>query len=335
MIAMEEKKPPIEIQYSLAKFHRRVLANLLDFLIFVAMTVALFLSARAIVNNNESYREKANTLRQYQLESSLYKEKNEEMMDIVSFLNSGDLTGIGKKEGAIEAINSFFTFAEKNVDTKEYSAIKSGYLDYVKKLDLSLNGVPYFLFADGDVVENEACSAAAISYFQKAYSPCLSDLLTSYFLTKIPGVMEITSYQAMIVIFAEALPSYALAGLLVYLVPPLCFYHTRYTLGKALYRIGLANSDLLSVSLKKFLLRFAIFYFGELLLSVATFAIPFLISTSLMAFSKRRQGFPDYLLGLFEVDLSSNRLYRSYDEIRLNQLNPSKKSVDFRMITRG
>ena len=134
MTAMEEKKPQIEIQYSLAKFHRRVLANLIDFLLFAALTVAFFLGARAIGNANETYREKAETLRKYQLDSALYKEKNGEMLDIVTFLNNGDLSGIGKKEGAVEAIDAFFTFAEANVEAKEFSTIKAGYLDYLKKL---------------------------------------------------------------------------------------------------------------------------------------------------------------------------------------------------------
>ena len=75
--------------------------------------------------------------------------------------------------------------------------------------------------------------------------------------------------------------------------------------------------------------RFAIFYFGELVLAPFTFGLPFIISFSLMAFSKKKQGFPDYMLKLHEVDLSKDKLYFDYAEISLESVNGSRGPVDF------
>jgi hypothetical protein len=103
------------------------------------------------------------------------------------------------------------------------------------------------------------------------------------------------------------------------------------TLGKALYHIGLVDSRYLNVKWGRFFARFAIFYFAELLLSLVTFGIPFIISFSLMAFSKKKQGFPDYMLGIEEVDTSRNKIYKSLDEITLESLNKRKQPVDFHL----
>jgi hypothetical protein len=50
-----------------------------------------------------------------------------------------------------------------------------------------------------------------------------------------------------------------------------------------------------------------------------------------MAFSKNKQGFPDYMLGIQEVDTSNNKIYKSLEEISLEQVTKTKKPVDFRL----
>lgn len=327
-------KPKIEIEYRPALFHRRVLANLLDILLLAAVFVGLFLGVRSIVHSQDFYKEQETTLNTIKKDSGLYKEKQGELVDIVYFLKNEDLTGVGKKELSIKAIEDFFAYAEINVSQEDYANLVKGYDEYRMKEGMSYNGVSYFI-KNGDVIEeNPDCKAVAQKYFEAVYAPYIDDVLQGFLIAKVPHFAEIIKDQGLLLFFGEIIPCYAFAGILVYLVPPLCFFRTRYTLGKALYHIGLTDKRLLSLPTGKFLGRFAIFYFAELLLSLATFAIPFIISFSLMAFSKRKQGFPDYLLGIVEIDLSDNRLYRNYDEIRLSQIDPSKKAVDFHMISR-
>ena len=69
------------------------------------------------------------------------------------------------------------------------------------------------------------------------------------------------------------------------------------------------------VDLFLFTLRFVIFFFLEILLSLVTFGVPLFVSFSLMAFSKKKQTFHDYMLGIEEVDVESSKIYYSKDEI--------------------
>ena len=113
-------------------------------------------------------------------------------------------------------------------------------------------------------------------------------------------------------------------------MPPLFFKRGRKTLGKALYHIGLVDDRVLSPTFWRFSARFLIFLFAELLLSLFTLGIPYIISFSLMAFSKKRQGFPDYMLHLYEIDTSKANIYMDYVEAELkNELHGD--AIDFRM----
>ena len=77
------------------------------------------------------------------------------------------------------------------------------------------------------------------------------------------------------------------------------------------------NKNVLSVSAKQYTLRFLIFIFLEVLLSLVTLGIPIIISFSMMVFSKKKQSFHDYMLGIEEVDVENSKIYKSYDEIYL------------------
>ena len=48
-----------------------------------------------------------------------------------------------------------------------------------------------------------------------------------------------------------------------------------------------------------------------------------------MVFSKEKQGFPDYMLSLIEVDMSRTKIYLSYSEADLDKVNSHREPVDF------
>ena len=326
---------PIEIRYIRPRFHRRVFANLLDIIIMAFLTVGLFLASRAIVQSTSTYIAKEAEIVSYMKDSGLYVvNEDQSFKDIVTYYQDDSFSGSQKKNGAIQAIDTFFAFAEEKCEPSDVAEMKESYDTYRLNPSFTMNGEPYFILSEGVIKENPDCPASYALYFTNVYGPYIDNYLQGYLITKVPGYLELAKFEALYLIFAEVLPAYAVAGLLTYLVPPLIFHRNRYTIGKLAYHVGLANNELLSVPLGRFLGRFCIFYFAELLLSLVTFGIPFIISFSLMAFSKQRQGFPDYLLSLHEVDLTKNRLYKSYEEIRLSGIDDHKSPVDFRMDSR-
>ncbi len=319
----------IHLDYSSAKFHRRVFANLFDFMLFAIIFVSLFLACRGIVTHTKGYQDNAAFLFEAKTESGLYVKREDDVQDIVAYLD-GYSASIKRME-AKKSIEKFYTYALSHSSEESYAKMSKDYDDYRLKEGFGYQGVPYYV-KDGDQIkENEDCKANNQTWFEKVHAPFINEHLQGFLITEIDGYLEATKTETIYLFVAEILPSYLLAGILIYLIPPLFLKRGRMTLGKAMYRIGLADKRLLVCPFPRFLGRFFIFYFGELVLSVFTLGIPYLVSFSLMAFSKKKQGFPDYMLGLYEVDLSKDKLYFDYTEIRLNEIGDGKKAVEFEM----
>ncbi|MCR4562358.1 MAG: RDD family protein, partial [Bacilli bacterium] len=283
--------------------------------------------------NSEGYQAKTKRLKTIQIESGLYVEVNGKNDDIVSYLTSSttDLAASAKKEKAKTAINTFINYLSVNVNPSAGQIVSDNYRDYRLNSSLTYEGVTYFVLDNNEVVENAACKAKDEDYFNNVYAKYIDDRCQGYIVTLVPEYHSLLYFESMMLIFAEIMPAYLVAGLLVYLLPPLCNPRGHMTLGKLLYHISLADYNVLAISAKKFLARFAIFYFAELVLSMVTFGIPYLVSFSMMAFSKQKQGFPDYMLGIQEVDTSGQKLFKSFDEIRLSGVDKAKKGVDFKV----
>ena len=332
--------PQIEVRYVRPKFVRRVMANLLDAILLVLVFFGCFLGARAIVTNSPDYKSKNKQLETIRLESGLYVyDYNHQFRDLVTYINQDENnTGGSKVKKAKKGIETFLSYTKENAGQEIYEEIKKDYDDYRLDSSLTYEDKAMFVLQDGEVMENEELVGGAKDtfnifniYFEKAYAPYIDKHLQGYLLTKIPNYYELTKYDSLMLIFAEAVPAYCLAGILVYLVPTLFFRRGRMTLGKFLYKIGLVDKRVLSPTLGRSLARFAIFYFGELILSIVSFGAPYIISFTLMAFSKNKQGFPDYILGLNEIDTSMHKIYFDYQEIELDKIETNKEPVKFKV----
>ena len=330
-IEVADNQEKVEIKYTFARFHRRVLGNLIDFILFAFAFLGLFLGIRAIVVHSPTFVSNDAELLSIRLDSGLYRKTNEnKYFDIVSFLNLEEnaFSGFSKQVQSREAVDAFIAYTKNTLGEEAASTIQKDYNEYRLNPKLNYQNEPYFVSVNGEIVKNDNCSANALTYYEKVYAPYLDDHCQGYLVTLFPRYLELVRYESNCLFYAELLPAYLVAPILVYLVPVLFFKRGRMTLGKAVYRVGVVDKNLLIPSFKRTFARFLIFYGAELILSVFTFAIPFLVSASLMAFSKSHQGFPDYLLGLYEVDADSNKLYFTKEEILASDVGP-KKPVDF------
>lgn len=331
---ISEKK--IEIVYRPAKFWHRCIANLIDILLFVLMFFLLFLGIRAIVQTTPSYHNADQKITEIRLESGLYvKDSKGEIRDIITYIGviDADLSSYGKILYAEDSIDTFLSYVEKVCDSSDAQEIKNSYDE--SRLNKNLcddAGNPYFIKdGGGNIIRNEQCNAKLQQYYDNFYVPYIDNTLQGYLVTRVPNYYEYTKYMSNMLVFVELPISYLTSGILVYFIPTLFFKRGRKTLGKAIYHIGLVDKNILSPSFKRNLARFCIFYFGELILSLFTFGIPYIISFSLMAFSKKKQGFPDFMLNLQEIDTSTNNIYFDFDEISINNLKHEHKPVDFKL----
>ena len=193
---------------------------------------------------------------------------------------------------------------------------------------------PLFIQTDEGIVDNPDCSADYQRYFDQVYKPFIDEYCQGFLTTRIVEYVDLNLYLSRILVFAEVPIAYCVSGILTYYVPNLIFKRGRKTFGKAIYKIGLVDSRLLNPTWQRSLARFAIFYFAILLLSVVTFAVPAIISTTLMGFSKKKQGFADYILDLQEIDTSGATIFNDLEEAAVSVVDTHKKPIDFESIVR-
>lgn len=322
----------VEIQYTEPRFHRRIFANLLDFVIFIFCTIGLFIATRGIVSSTPGYSANINRILEIRSDSGLYVVTSGTSDDLISFINA-NYSGWTACSYADDHIDQFILYLNEEIGEGASKTVQEDYDKF--RLEAVKDGVHYFVKNDGgEIIANSADPSFPgwANCYSDVYVPFVDEHTQGYLVTLIPEYLELIRWESVMLLAVEAPIAYLLAGVITYLIPPLCLKRGKMTLGKAMYHIGLADSRLLSCSWKRYLARWFILFFGEFVLSIFTFGIPFLISFTLMAFSKKHQGFPDYILGLYEVDCSDNKLYMSYEEITLSGVGGEKKPIDFKMI---
>lgn len=336
-----------EVVYARPSIFRRVMANLIDIILFIILSFSFLLAARTIVNNTSSHRAQLDIVNKTRLDSSLYVEYKGNIVSVLTYLeNSGISTDTRKmilsrayiegKHDEEDDINGFLAYCQGEYGSEQlYKTVKDAYdktrLDAID----ALTGKHYFVVDEvtKEIIMNPDLTTPFVNYY-KIYQSFLYNYCEPVLSSAFP-LYKAALRSFVIDLLAIELPiSCAIAGIVVYFIPTIIFSRGHKTLGKLTYKIGVVGSDCLNISFRKNLARFAIFYFGILLLSLVTFAVPVLISFSMMVFSKNKQGFQDYMLGLFEIDTTGVKIYKDLDEAKIDQLNTNKKAVDFRRVER-
>lgn len=331
----------IEVQYRLPKLGHRVLANLIDIIIFGILFVGIFLLSRLIITNTQEYKNAHAGYENAAVESGLYVKQDSGMLvDIITHItNNTSFTGKGKKLAAEKSINDFYVYIKDFVDDSTYSDLVKTKEEFFLSNDLKpkesdISNLNYFVKSGDEVIPNPELidyPGIDLMYYTDCYKPYIDKYALKQFQSYSTEYKNNIIHVGNMILFIAVPVGYISSAFLTWFVPPLFFRRGRKTLGKALYHIGLIQSDFYNASTGKWLIRFVIFFFAEMILSIATFGIPFIISSSMMFFSKHKQGFPDYMLGLYEVDTSNNKIYFNEAELTLDYLNTNKEPIDFKM----
>lgn len=348
---IEKNDEVVKIEYTRPKFWHRCMANFVDFFIFLVLFISLFIGARSIAQSTPSYKKIRQEYYDLQLSSGLYvkdpgDDKNN--VDIIYYCNTyvgvygreydgknmddPEKAPSGRNGRVVVAINKFLDFCHENCSTERYNDLVVYYNE--ARLEPTYEGIHYFIEDGGEVVPNPTLATDAKKsefYYKNVFTPFIEKKCIPFLAVNVPNYKKLSRTDYNLLLFAELPSAFLLAGILTYFIPPLFFRRGKKTLGKALYHIGLIDTKrMLSPSFWKYLLRFIIYFFGEMVLGMFTLGIPYIISFSMMAFSKNRQGFPDYMLGLYEVDTSKANIYLDYVEAQLkNELHG--QAVDFKM----
>ena len=355
---MENKKEELErvevvnINYTQPRFWHRVMANFIDFFLLIVYFFSFFILTRSIVLNTPHYKQSEAKISAIQLASGLYVRDYaniENNISIISFNNkyigiygaefNGQSADGGEPEGKIgkiiKAIDTFIVYcSDETVTPHDRYLDLVAYYDEMRLNTKTTDGVAYFVEKDNQIVPNETLTEDASNrklFYENIYVRVVEDRFMPFLTSNVKAYSDAFRVQFNYLVFLELPVSFTIASILTYYVPPLVFKRGRKTIGKLIYHIGLVDEKrVLSPTFLRFTARFLILFFAELLLSFFTFGIPYIISFSMMAFSKGKQGFPDYMLRLHEVDTSKANIYLDYVEAELkNELHG--EAIDFEM----
>ena len=283
-------------------------------------------------------KEKQNYINTIHLNSDLYKIDNTgKIYSVISYYNHYQLnTTTQEKNKLREHIDNFIVFISNEYGEESKEEIQKMYDDFRLNDNMKEDGIPYFIVSDNKIIENNNSENNNITPtdYVNIYTNFIDNTCNGYLLSIDKTLYEYTSFLSKTIIFWELIPTFFFSGILTWLVPPLIFKRGRKTIGKLIYKISAVNSKYLNLSIGKTFARFSIFFFGIITLSFVTLAVPMIISFSMMAFSKQKQSFPEYMLGIYEVNTSEDKVYFSKEEIISEYLNKDNSAEEFKMIDR-
>ena len=319
METMEQTRNKEEICMNAVPFVRRFSAGLTDFL-FTLFTGFIFVFfAVFIAGNSKSYTALFEQRDAIAIASKLYvKDENGKTQRISTIYEyNSNLTYNEKSELLDENLNYFFnlnTFFSNNDGVEIYNKAKLEAKSDSGENLFNTSYVRVLLNADYD------------KDYYKFYCDTVDNIAISY-LIKNNEYHQLAN--TIIVVDTTIIAScFLLSFLVFFLVLPLCLRRGHQTLGQKMFKMGLVDVNGLNVKWTKFVGRFFFFLLFEVLLSLVSFFIPFIVSFSFLVFSKRRQMLHDYVFNTYMVDVSQDTIYLNYGEYKLVQKRKEKVMLE-------
>ncbi len=324
----------INFQYEPPTMLKRVFSNFMDIIFLFLSFILCFIMVQSIVKATPGYQSADYIVASYRSESGLfeYSTKRKTWENISTWLDNNDDTSYDFRVTRCEkAIDDFLTYIDTNYHDS-YANLKKDYDDSrlsPKMVDKNKN--PLFVETEDGIIHNPDTVANANVYYNKFYREYTLTNCGAFMITIIPQYRAGLQYMSNMLFYVQLPVAAFLSGILIYLLPGIIFKRGRPTFGKKLMQIGFVDSQVFSPSFPRYLSRWAIFFFGELVLSFFTFGVPFLVSFSMCVFTKKHQTFPDFMLGLTEVDEKKQKIYFNKYEASLNAAPMYQEPVEFKM----
>ena len=357
---LDSSEEEISVVYEQPKFYKRILSQIVDLVLFFLTAICCFIGTSKITQQTKIYKTADATISEYRKESGmfLYSDSRKTWENVVTYYdNNADQSSEFIVNKTIEAINNFLTYiknAEENESLPSEKRVASGsYLKIVtsynsarlseKMVDTSVDKKPLFIETtlegtdelDRVIIKNPDCKATSKYYLDKFYREYALVNCGGFMLEFFKPYAKAFKTTSNLLFFEELPIAVVLAGFFTYLFPTFFWRRGRRTVGKTLFHIGYVDSRCLNPTFWRYLAKWAIFFFIEVVLSFFTFGIPLIISFSMMVFTKKKQPFSSYMLGLTEIDTDISKIYFNMYEIRLDHVKDHKDgSVDFKMVDR-
>ena len=313
---MAENENNTVLEYSKARIYQRVFSFFID--LFLAVLLGMIINSRCglVTSVVPKYQEVLQERIVLQDQSGLFDE-NQKLWTLS--LEGSDMTIQEKKELLSTRLDEFY-------HNDVFFDDDTFYQSYQKRKSEAVNekGELLFKLISGSYVEKDFSDDVYYSFYQKEFENYASAALSHN--VRFADLSNLIVRISVIEIVLSMSVGFALS----FVIMPLILKRGRKTIGMYLFKISLVGGDALNVRGKTLLFRNVLLLLIGYWLTIFTFGIPWLVSLTMMTFSKTGQDFFDYMSGTYVVSTKDKDIYLDYAEYLARTEESKKASIENR-----
>ena len=313
---MAENENNTVLEYSKARIYQRVFSFFIDLFLAVLLGMIINSLCGLVTSVVPKYQEVLQERIELQDQSGLFNE-NQKLWTLS--LEGSDMTIQEKKELLSTRLDEFYhndVFFEDDTFYQSYQKRKSEAVNEKGEL--------LFELISGSYVEKDFSDDVYYSFYQKEFENYASAALSHN--VRFADLSNLIVRISVIEIVLSMSVGFALS----FVIMPLILKRGRKTIGMYLFKISLVGGDALNVRGKTLLFRNVLLLLIGYWLTIFTFGIPWLVSLTMMTFSKTGQDFFDYMSGTYVVSTKDKDIYLDYAEYLARTEESKKASIENR-----
>ena len=313
---MAENENNTVLEYSKARIYQRVFSFFIDLFLSVLLGMIINSLCGLVTSVVPKYQEVLQERIELQDQSGLFDE-NQKLWTLS--LEGSDMTIQEKKELLSTRLDEFYhndVFFEDDTFYQSYQKRKSEAVNEKGEL--------LFELISGSYVEKDFSDDVYYSFYQKEFENYASAALSHN--VRFADLSNLIVRISVIEIVLSMSVGFALS----FVIMPLILKRGRKTIGMYLFKISLVGGDALNVRGKTLLFRNVLLLLIGYWLTIFTFGIPWLVSLTMMTFSKTGQDFFDYMSGTYVVSTKDKDIYLDYAEYLARTEESKKASIENR-----
>ena len=313
---MAENENNTVLEYSKARIYQRVFSFFIDLFLAVLLGMIINSLCGLVTSVVPKYQEVLQERIELQDQSGLFDE-NQKLWTLS--LEGSDMTIQEKKELLSTRMDEFYhndVFFEDDTFYQSYQKRKSEAVNEKGEL--------LFQLISGSYVEKDFSDDVYYSFYQKEFENYASAALSHN--VRFADLSNLIVRISVIEIVLSMSVGFALS----FVIMPLILKRGRKTIGMYLFKISLVGGDALNVRGKILLFRNVLLLLIGYWLTIFTFGIPWLVSLTMMTFSKTGQDFFDYMSGTYVVSTKDKDIYLDYAEYLARTEESKKASIENR-----
>ena len=313
---MAENENNTVLEYSKARIYQRVFSFFIDLFLAVLLGMIINSLCGLVTSVVPKYQEVLQERIELQDQSGLFDE-NQKLWTLS--LEGSDMTIQEKKELLSTRLDEFYhndVFFEDDTFYQSYQKRKSEAVNEKGEL--------LFKLISGSYVEKDFSDDVYYSFYQKEFENYASAALSHN--VRFADLSNLIVRISVIEIVLSMGVGFALS----FVIMPLILKRGRKTIGMYLFKISLVGGDALNVRGKILLFSNVLLLLIGYWLMIFTFGIPWLVSLTMMTFSKTGQDFFDYMSGTYVVSTKDKDIYLDYAEYLARTEESKKASIENR-----